>query len=348
MRGKNFQICSVFLGLAAASLCLLAPALARGDEKPFVFTPASNQSIANAYRSTHATPSGPANMLYLRISRRFLQERADTVIDRNEPVNSHLMGADIHGTAHISGSTQFLLEDFADCAVIHAVFTGTIRSQTTGSDGRVSVDRQAVTPVSASKYIVLDGNGIQISETTATAHTKSNTTGIHTSKGGVRGRITQRVAQKRTAESQDQIDAIASQRATDRIRTNFDREVQKFIDTLGQTLGSLPKLTMPGENTPALVRFRSTPECIEIAYSRSQGGLDTPELQPPPPVEGDPLFAVRAHRSLIMQIVSAGNWQNMLPPALTGLLEASHQGGQQKISRKITWSPDGSWMTLSR
>ncbi len=32
--------------------------------------------------------------------------------------------------------------------------------------------------------------------------------------------------------------------------------------------------------------------------------------------------------------------------ALTAALEA--KGGPQKISRKITWSPDGSWMTLSR
>jgi hypothetical protein len=156
----------------------------------------------------------------------------------------------------------------------------------------------------------------------------------------VRGRITQRVAQKRSSQSQGQIDAIASQRAAQRTRTTFDREVLQFAELMAKTLQAFPKPSMAGEGAPAM-HFRSTGDHMEIVLRRRQAGPDAHAIQPPP-IEGDPPIAVRVHRSLALQIAAGGKFEQMLP----GLLKKNPDGAAQKNSYQLTWSPDGNWVTL--
>jgi hypothetical protein len=342
MRCNFLQICRLSLGLATVLACSSAPVRADGEGLPTGVVNHLARNLASSV-SPKAPAALPADLLHIRISRRFLAENADTVIDRDEPVSDRILGAEIRGRAHISGNTRFLLEEHADCAVINAVFSGTIASQTTGYSGPVSIDRQSHTPVRASKQIVLDGQGMRVSPTSAAASTRSNTTAIRTSKKGLRGRITQRVARKRSEESQDQIDAIASQRAAERTKTSFDREVQKFITQIHSAMAGLTKLPIAGGATLSM-RFQSTPSYLEIVVSRPHAGADALAVQPPP-IEGDPLIAVRAHRSVAMQAVAGGSLEQMLP-LLSAKRDAKSDGAPTRIAHKLAWSPDGNWVTL--
>jgi hypothetical protein len=301
----------------------------------------ANRLAGGSSASAKAAQSLPADLLVIRISQRFLSEHADRIIERDQAVADHILGAEIRGRAHISGVTRFLLEQDAERAVIRAEFKGTIVSQTTGHSGKVSIDRQSRTPVGASKHIVLDSEGVWLSEASSTARTKSNTTAIRTQSKGVRGRITQRIAQKRNAESQGQIDSIASQRAAERTRSTFDREVLQFVTVMDKMLQTLPKLSIPGEGAPAM-HFRSTGDHMEIVLRRRQAGPGAHAVQPPP-VEGDPPIAVRVHRSLALQIAGGGKLEQMLPGLLDG---KGNHGAAQKSSYKLAWSPDGNWVTL--
>jgi hypothetical protein len=240
-----------------------------------------------------------------------------------------------------------LLEEHANCAVINAVFSGTIVSQTTGYNGPVTLDRQLLTPVRASKQIVLDGEGIRLSPTSATARTTSRTTDIRARSKGVRGRITERFAWKKANKTQAQADAIASQHAAERIQTTFDEEVQKVVALMEKVLiVGLPRLSrIAGENGPPSVRFRSTPGCMELVLRRPQAGPNADEIAPPP-IDGDPQIAVRAHRSVVLQALAAGDLQQMLGPLLAGTLDSANQGNPRKNSYRFTWSADGNWLTL--
>lgn len=334
------------MGLATALLCPLAPVQAGGGGEPPPIACEADRSVPGTSVSVNTPQTLPANLLYVRISQRFLAQHADTVVERQELVSDRILGSDIRGRAQISGMARFLLEASADSVVINAVFSGTIDSRTSGYKGPVTIERQSHTPVRASRQIVLDGDGIRLSPTTATARTTSKTTGIRTKSGGLRGRITERIAWGRTNKTQEQADAIASQRAAARTRTSFDQEVQKVVATLQQTLGGLAKLSIAGESQPLAVGFHSTPDYMEIVAGRPHAGPDARDVQPPP-VEGDPSIAVRAHRSVVLQLLAAGNLKEMLPVLPTQQRYFPEGGTPGGAPYRLVWSPDRNWLTLS-
>jgi hypothetical protein len=109
----------------------------------------------------------------------------------------------------------------------------------------------------------------------------------------------------------------------------------------------LPKLaTIAGQDGPPSVRFHSTPKYMELVVRRPHAEPGEHPIQPPP-VEGDPPIAVRAHRSVVMQAVAAGDFQKMLGPLLTGAPNSPTVGKPKAMPYRMAWSPDKNWVTLS-
>ncbi len=293
-------------------------------------------------------PSGPvpADLILIRVSRRVLEQQIEQNIERNDPVDDNILGTDIRGTAHVNGASQLLVVENDRQAEINAVFAGKIHSKTVGHNGPVVLQINSTTPFRASKRIVIDADGIRMLPTEVSAKTTSHTTDIDAQVGGLRGRIAERIAWKRSAQMQPQADAIGSQIAARQIQQAFDEEVVAATDIMeASLLGAIPKLTWE-DGSALAVRFRSAPDYVEIIVHRPNATLDERQLEPPP-VDGDPAIAVRVHRGVLLKTANAANLKQMLQPLLTGSMVASQRLDKPENSvYLVEWSADGQWLAF--
>jgi hypothetical protein len=300
--------------------------------------------IQNAVR-----PAGhvPGDLIVIRVARRLLEQQIDREIVRDDPVNDRILGTDIRGKAYVRGTSQLLMASNNQRAEIEAVFEGTIQSKTVGYNGPVVLQIDSSTPFRASKRIVMDAGGIRMSPTAVTARTTSHTTAIDAQVGGLRGRLAERVAWKRSAQLQSEADAIGSRSAALQIRKAFDEEVGEASALLeASLLAAIPKVSWE-DGTPLSVRFRSAPTHVEIILYRAGATVDERALRPPA-IVGDPAIAIRAYRGMLLRTVTAANLQQMLQPLMTGSILDSDDATSRpdNVAYLVNWSPDGQWFAF--
>jgi hypothetical protein len=231
--------------------------------------------------------------------------------------------------------------------------SGTVRATTRGYNGPVVLHNEAVTSFDAAKTVVLSANGVCALPAAGSAQTKSTTTRIETRLTGLRGRIVEQVARRRSEELRSQADAIAAGRASSRINTLFDERVDAGIARLERSLlDGIGPLATSNRQTPHAIRFRSADDHLEVIVHRPQISL-VGTASAPPAIEGDPEIAVRAHRSFVRQVLGRGDLAHSLQSLVTGLF--LERTGTQVLtaapppagSFNLKWSPCGNWLMLT-
>jgi hypothetical protein len=296
----------------------------------------------------------PADLVYVRISREFLQEYVNRAVEHDDYVSDSILGTNISGQAHTSGSIELMLQPARDAAVANIIFSGTIWSNTQGSNGPVVLHNTAQTGFQAWKQVVLTPSGVQIAPAVSSAYTNSATNGIDSSLPGLRGNLAQRIAWRRVASMRPQADAIAADHAAARISQAFDAQMDTAIAALRRTLTSqLPRIRSAAGETPPAVRLSSTPNYVQIVLHRANASREEQQMFPPA-LQDSPAVSVRVHRSVLGQSGTALALRQSFAPLLaklSGQSSGARGGGlvKQVTSDRnftITWSPDRNWITL--
>jgi hypothetical protein len=132
-------------------------------------------------------------------------------------------GTQVSGTATTDGDLSVRLVPSETQAMWDTLFLGHTVSQTLGRNRTARIGLSGQTELVGTKRIVLDAAGPRGLPATASASTNLVTTGIGSSVGGVRGRITKRVASKRVAESLPRAEQSTSQRAERELRNRLEQ-----------------------------------------------------------------------------------------------------------------------------
>jgi hypothetical protein len=274
-----------------------------------------------------------------------LEEQIERNVLRDDPVSDQILGTALRGAARVRGTAQISIEKNDRQVVLHALFTGSVRSRTTGYNGPVVLEFDSSTPFQASKQIVLGEHGMSMSPTTVTARMTTQTKGIHARRNGPLSGIVERAAWRRNGRLRSEADAIGSLHAAAQIRTAFDEEAREVAAVLQESLISrVPRFSWEG--SPTAVRFRSAPPHIEIIVYRPLATADDRRLAPPP-ITGDPAIAVRAYRGVLLQAVVAANLKRMLEPLLTGRIGNSQSAAKPDGAvYDVNWSADGNWFAF--
>jgi hypothetical protein len=301
----------------------------------------------------HKRGEPPATFVWARISKRYLANQVERAVDRTKPVRDYILGTTIRGESHTTGKTHFVLYPNDDQALGEVEFVGEVHGKTVGHNGPATLQYLSDSTFRAHKRITIDESGLRASPATANAPTRLTATAIRTSLPGLRGRIAQRIAWRRVASSQREADAIASDHTADDIRGGLDRRINESVAAIQTKLQSqIADLKLDDDKKPMVVKSRSTPEYIEVAFCRP--GVSPDELRMHSvAIEGDPDITVRAHRTVLARVLSDSKLRERFAPILGSSILASTgppnvlAKSDQPRGKSSNVAMDGEWLVIA-
>jgi hypothetical protein len=160
----------------------------------------------------------------VRLSGELFAPLIERPIDEVQPVDEEIFGARAVGTANVNGQPRLTFADDPTAAAFRVTVTGTIASRTVGHKGPVQIHSQSETRFTATKRVVFEpGRGFVAEPAEIAAQTTSQTDAIKPERGGVVGRVIERRAWARVAQSREQVNQIVQAKAEVKIREAFDR-----------------------------------------------------------------------------------------------------------------------------
>jgi hypothetical protein len=294
----------------------------------------------------------PAALVYLRISRDFLEDYVERSVRRIKPVRDCILGARITGESETRGRTRLALQPASGRLLGTILFDGTVRSRTTGRKGPVILHNVANSMFHAQKRVVMDDGGVRVGPATASVSTDLDLLGVGTTLPRLRGRIARRIGARRAAQSHGRAEAITADHTADDVREDFDQRVTRSMAKVQAALGSkIPELETGGGPVPTDVRFRSSPQYVEVAILRENATPAERKLRPPMPT-ADSDVAVRVHRSLFTTALQDPQFMQNLSPFFDKLLQARALEEREARTRAEAeaaapkWNFDLEWLSL--
>lgn len=322
--------------------------------------PAWNLELPRPAAPLHgdADPTPPSTLVYLRVSQEYLSRRFERNVSRTKPVVDYILGTSIRGQSLTRGSTRLVLVPNADQFAAEIEFTGTVDSNTRGTNGPAILHYKSDSTFRATKRITLSAAGISTAPARATATTQLQPQRIGSRYSGLMGAVVERVARHRIAQTQSQANAIASRHTARRIEGDLDRGVEKSVAALTAALAEaaglkpteLAQLITSGASDRLHLKLRTTRDHaelvltpVEVTWSQLADFL--------PAVDDSSHVTLRVHRSILTN-------SGTTSPALANLLAAGLRTHLAKRTAAIvelpagppagptTWSVDLHWLSV--
>lgn len=316
------------------------------------------QKLSGWTASNHSEierPPAPAALVYVRVSRRFLEQFVERHIRQRKPVVDCVLGARIEGESETHGHTRLALVPATGRLVGEIEFLGTVQAHTRGYKGPVVLHNVSDTSFTARKQIAMDDTGFRAAPATISGPTQLQTIDIDTSLPRLRGRIAERVAWRHVESSHNQAEAITGDHTTTDVRRDFDARVNKSIAKVQSVLGEkIPDLEAGTYTVPTDVRFRSNVDSVEMAILRRDATADDRKLRPPP-ADADFDLSLRVHRTLFTSAIKDPQLIQDLAPLLMKLLQAradfvaknkNQSTSKPTVDTDAKWSTDLEWLSL--
>ena len=208
----------------------------------------------------------------VRISREVIEPLTAVKVDRKTEVNDEVLGAEVRGTCHTTGTVHVVLTPNPTKAEFELFLIGESVSDTIGTHGPARIASHAVTKYKAVKFITFDGDSFTATPAKVTADTDLTIEDISSTEPGIRGRVVERVAERRVQRTYEESRHIAAQRVIDQVSQKFDATVQEHLDKLNSELkleGLLGGQIDDNENLP--LRLKTTKECLHVSFLAEQG-----------------------------------------------------------------------------
>lgn len=251
------------------------------------------QADASAGSESH-----PNHVVVVRISEKVFR-RAGRPVDRLSPVCRTILGTQVQGHSRTVGQVHVDLQEQDNGGSFVLRFAGATRSRTVGVNGPAVIHCDSEARFHCAKRIVFDvrQGGFRAGETAINCWTSSHIRDIGSTRGGLVGRIVERVAWNRALASQPQADAISNEMTKREITQQFDAVVDQRLAELNQSEVPQLVLALLGGAIAAEPSVSSTSRYLQFAFRR-EGTAPEPihlpeEKAPESPIE------VWMHASLI-------------------------------------------------
>jgi len=236
--------------------------------------------------------------LFLEVDESLLGSGVNRAVDEVAPINDTLLGTRVRGTGVTSGLVYLDFVPTDDRATVDLTLDATNHSDTKGSQGPVTVHTLGTTKVGARKRLLIDDRQIVSLPVEAHASTDTRTAGIGvSSKFGKR--LIRKIASKKIAQMRPQAEAIAEDRARDRVREQFE----------GQTMGPIAQAARDYQTKfrKPLMERGWYPEMLHLNTSSSRLHVTARKaladqiaaFTAPPAVDPDAVLSARVHESMV-------------------------------------------------
>jgi hypothetical protein len=177
----------------------------------------------------------PPRQIAVRISGELFAPQIEQPIDQVLPVHELILGVRATGEAHVTGQPKLILADDADEAAFSVEIDGLVESRTIGSKGPVRIHSRSQTRFVATKRVAYrPGRGFVAEPASIQAQTDNQTDRIEPFCKGSLGRMIERQAWARVAQSQDQVERLVQAKAEGKIREAFDRLLDQRLARLNR------------------------------------------------------------------------------------------------------------------
>jgi hypothetical protein len=231
-----------------------------------------------------------------RFSREVVAAGIAGPIEDTSPVTDVILGTTIYGDATTKGRVEVELVPFEHMAIVDAVFFGTTHSDNIGYNGPVRIYSQGLTRTGARKRLLFDGLKVRAMPTVSKAITDSEIEQICAVRGG---RLVQRVAWKRAAQSKPQAEAIAAVHAEERLNRRIDARTAEFVEQANRRLREKVRQPLRRRRLyPQEIQFRTSADFVHLAATYARGSQLGAATAPPEAI-ASPDIAFQLHESMV-------------------------------------------------
>jgi hypothetical protein len=253
-----------------------------------IFTALSGQlGAADALPIVESTPPPPPasspRWIVVHLSADLFRPLVEQPVDENLPVAEEILGVQATGQARVQGQPKLVLTEDEQSAAFQIELIGTIHSQTVGRKGPATLHGHSNATFTASKRVVFDpARGFVGQPSQAHVQTDVTTDRIEARRRGPLGRIVERVAWSRVADSHDEVQAIVKERTERKLRAEFDRILDERLARVNRVATwRHPALWMLGSSVQPAAQasmdcklpLRSGKSKCPVRFRRSLGAL---------------------------------------------------------------------------
>lgn len=250
-------------------------------------------NLVSAVRGELAHPNA-----FVNISTALIAAGAKPV-DRCDPVTDCILGTNIHGDAHTTGTVGVASIPSENKAVLEFHSQGLSYSNNVGYNGPAVIRSTADTNYTAVKRVELTDKAFKGLSADVNASTDTHIHSIAKQGGGLGSGLVSRIGWKKAMQSEHQAEAIASDHAEDRIGRRFNDEVgEKLTKARKDYENQYRKPLERSGDVPEHIRFSSTKNDVAIEVTqanRTQFGA--PGAPPNPAAAHD--MTMRLHESAV-------------------------------------------------
>ena len=264
-----------------------------GTHLEWLTTTGQAPSLVHAVRTRHAQPN-----MFLSISRELIASAVDRDVKEPIQVDDYVMGTEIHGHGTTTAKVTARLIPSTASARLQLVTSGHTVLSSVGYNGPVAICSHSCTTMLGVKPIRLTGTGICADPATADCDTATEICSIE-ARRKLAHRLIERVAWKKAMESLPMAEAIASERAEERLQGRIDEQAEPLVAKANRQYATrieqpLKKL----EAFPERIHTQTTAEALlVIAVQATPWQLASSAPPPAAGPQGDVVLLV--HESLI-------------------------------------------------
>jgi len=292
-----------------------------------------------------SAPPMPENVVYVRLSRKFLERMAWHDINRRAAVNDTVLGYNVVGASHTTGSMDFELQPSDQCGLAEVHLFGKTTYNTVADAGPIQVLTSGVTRFASAKALRFDDTGIHLGPAATNAETSSRVAGVETSLPGLRGRIALRVGGRRAAESRAEAASITAEHTQRQVNKDFDASANADVAELWKTIQTA-RATLPVDHPLRQCSWHasSTKDALQIVMLESPSDKCR-RVPAPSPILADAEVEVQVHVAMVRRAIVDVQLQKLLERLSLRL--AAAPGSSSANPPTIRWSSDQNWLSLS-
>ncbi len=264
--------------------------------------------------------------LYLEVNESLLGRAVNRVVDETAPIDDVLLGTRVRGTGHTTGFVTLDFVPSLDRAVVDLRLDATNHSRTRGGQGPVTVHTLGTTQINASKRVLIDESGLTALPVVAHASVDTKTAGIGvSSKFGKR--IIRKVAGRKVAEMRPRAEAISTERARERVRSQFESQTAEPIAQASRDYQEKFRRRLTDRGWyPELLHLNTDDVKLHVTARKSLPD-QVAAFSQPPAVDPDAVLAAQLHQTFFNNLAE----QELAGRTLTkeGLEEQLEKAGRK-------------------
>lgn len=254
-------------------------------------------SVVQAVRGSLGRPN-----VVLGIHEDLFSRSVNRPINQSQPVDETILGTRVRGSGHTTGAVRLDFVPSHDRAAFELVFAARNISTTRGTQGPVTVHTRGVTELNARRQILLDEHSAVATPVAASAQTDSTVTGIGISKRFGR-RIIQRIASRKIAETKPKAQAIAEQKARDRVRSQFAEQTDPAVAQIRGEFERRVQGPLQARGLyPEMLHLSTTDSHLRVT-ARKALPVQLAAASLPPAVSSRALITAQVHESVINNVL---------------------------------------------